>query len=216
MGIYIFDFDGTLGNSMPSFVEAWMDLLKEYNIENASEIIKIITPLGYIGAAKYFIETFKMPYEVDELVSIVQENIYPFYRDKIVLKPGVSECLKKLKEEGNSLNVLTASPYRMVAPVLKRCGVYELFDHVWSCEDFNTTKGDPNIYREAIKRVGGKIEDAVFFDDNLEALKTAVSAGIYCVGVYDDASIDYVEEIKAIVNRYIYSFNELEVTNYVY
>lgn len=28
MGVYIFDFDGTLGNSMPSFVNVWMDLLK--------------------------------------------------------------------------------------------------------------------------------------------------------------------------------------------
>lgn len=51
-----------------------------------------------------------MPYGVDELVSSVQENIYPFYRDKIVLKPGVFEYLTKIKEEGNSLNVLTASP----------------------------------------------------------------------------------------------------------
>lgn len=42
-------------------------------------------------------------------------------------------------------------------------------------------------------------------------MKAAVSTGIYSVGVYDDASIDYVDEIKATVNRYIYSFNEIEV-----
>jgi len=106
----------------------------------------------------------------------------------------VAEYLHALKKEGHSLNVLTARPYRMVAPVLKREMVYDLFDNVWSCEDFGMTKGQPEIYLATVERVEGKIEDTVFFDDNLEAVRTAVKAGLFTVGVYDDASADYIQE----------------------
>lgn len=210
MSTYIFDFDGTLGDSMPYFTEGVLDALKQNNIAYPEDIIKIITPLGYKGSAKYFIEEFGLPYTEEELITSMHETLYIAYRDKIVLKPGVADYLRKLREEGHSLYVLTASPFRMVAAVLKRCGVFDLFEQVWSCEDFNMTKGNPEIYRAAVERAGGKMEDTVFFDDNLEAIRTAVSAGIYTIGVYDKASEEYLEEIKEIADGFIYSFEGLE------
>lgn len=209
MSTYIFDFDGTLGDSMPFFTEGMLEILKKHEISCSAEIIKTITPLGYKGTANYFIKEFGLPYTTDELVAAMHEYLYPVYQDKIVLKPGVAEYLNKLRKEGHSLNVLTASPFRMVAAVLKRCGVFDLFEHVWSCEDFNRTKGEPEIYNAAVERAGGKLADSFFFDDNLEAVKTAVSAGIYTIGVYDKASDDYIEEIKRVADKFIFNFNEM-------
>ena len=210
MGIYIFDFDGTLGDSMPSFARKMLEILRDHQVNYSEDIIKIITPLGYKGTAKYFIEEFCLPYTMDELIAKMHEVLYPVYRDEIVLKPAVADYLKKKKKEGHSLNVLTASPFRVVEPVLKRGGVFDLFDHVWSCEDFNMTKDNPQIYYEAAAGAGGKTEDVIFFDDNVEAIRTAVSAGICTVGVYDDASLDYLEEIKAVANKFIYKFDEMD------
>ena len=51
---YLFDFDGTLVDSMPTFASVMLRILKESNIAFESDIIKIITPLGYKGTAKYF------------------------------------------------------------------------------------------------------------------------------------------------------------------
>ena len=209
MSTYIFDFDGTLGNSMPYFAEGMLDTLKRNHIAYSEEIIKIVTPLGYKGTAQYYIEEFGLPYTVEDLVEEMHEYLYPVYRDQIVLKPHVTEYLHKLKEEGHSLNVLTASPYRMVAPVLKRGKVYDLFDNVWSCEDFNMTKGQPEIYRAAVERAGGNMEDAIFFDDNLEAVRTAVKAGLFTIGVYDDASAEYIDEIKEVAHKFIHNFGEM-------
>lgn len=209
MSTYLFDFDGTLGDSMSFFTAGMLEILKDNHITYSGEIIKNITPLGYKGTAKYYIEEFKLPYTVDLLVSSMHEYLYPVYRDEIVLKTGVADFLNKLKKEGHSLNVLSASPFKMVAAVLTRCGVFDLFDNVWSCEDFNMTKGEPAIYHAAIRRAGGKMEDTFFFDDNLEAIKTGVLAGVYTVGVYDEASEDYTEEIKKTADRFIYSFEEI-------
>ena len=205
MSTYIFDFDGTLGDSMPYFTKEMLAVLERRNISYPEDTLNIVTPLGYSGTAKYYVEKYLLLQSPEELVAEMHENLYPVYRDTIVLKPGVTDYLNKLKKQGHSLQVLTASPFRMVAPVLQREGVFELFDHVWSCEDFGRTKSDPEIYREAVERAGGKIEDTLFFDDNLEAIRTAVKAGIYTVGVYDETSVAYVEQIKEIADRFVYN-----------
>ena len=52
MKYYLFDFDGTLVDSMPTFVGVMLRILDENGIKYGSDIVKIITPLGYIGTAK--------------------------------------------------------------------------------------------------------------------------------------------------------------------
>lgn len=48
---YLFDFDGTLVDSMPSFISVMLRILDENGIDYEDDIIKIITPLGYQGTA---------------------------------------------------------------------------------------------------------------------------------------------------------------------
>ena len=83
-----------------------------------------------------------------------------------------------LEQQGASLNVLTASPHITLDACAKRVGLWELFDNIWSCDDFGTTKADPEIYKMAAERIGLPVEDIIFLDDNLGADKTAKSAGM--------------------------------------
>ena len=46
---YLFDFDGTLVDSMPTFVAVMLRILDERGIKYGDDIVKIITPLGYRG-----------------------------------------------------------------------------------------------------------------------------------------------------------------------
>lgn len=110
---------------------------------------------------------------------------------------------------GASLNVLTASPHITLDACLKRLEMYDLFDNVWSCDDFATTKADPEIYKMAAQRLGTTVEKVLFLDDNLGADQTAKMAGMQVCGVYDDSSKDYTEQIKAATDYYIYDFTEL-------
>ena len=84
-----------------------------------------------------------------------------------------------------------------------------MFDNVWSCNDFETTKADPAIYHMAAERIGVKVNEVIFLDDNLNADKTAKEAGMVVYGVYDESSKEYVEEMKKATDKYIYDFREL-------
>ncbi len=208
MNTYLFDFDGTLVDSMPTYVSAMLRILDENNISYGDDIVRIITPLGLLGTAKYYIE-MGLKLTEEELVSIMKEYMLEEYLYNIPAKKNVISVLKELKSRGASLNVLTASPHTTLDPCLKRIGIYDLFDNVWSCDDFATTKADTNIYVMAAQRMGERVENILFLDDNLNADKTAKQAGMKVCGVYDDSSAEYVDEMKYATDYYIYDFKEL-------
>lgn len=208
MKTYLFDFDGTLVDSMPVYVSAMLRILDEYHIPCEQDIVKIITPLGLIGTAEYFIN-MGLALSKEKLVSLMKEYMLEGYLYHIPAKKNVVSVLETLKARGANLNVLTASPHATLDPCLKRLGIYDLFTNVWSCDDFHTTKADPEIYRMAAVRIGERVEDILFLDDNFNADKTAKSAGMKVCGVYDDSSKEYIDEIKELADHYIYDFSEL-------
>lgn len=208
MKTFLFDFDGTLVDSMPTYVSSMLRILDENRIPYNSDIIKIITPLGLIGTAKYYMEMgLDMPME--EIISLMRKYMYEAYVYHIPEKNNVTSVLQKMKAGGASLNVLTASTHVTLDPCLKRLGLFDLFDNVWSCDDFSTTKSDPEIYKMAAQRLGVPVEEVLFLDDNLNADTTAKSAGMKVCGVYDPSSDEYTEQIKAATDYYIDDFSQL-------
>ena len=208
MKTWLFDFDGTLVDSMPVYAAAMLRILDENQISYGDDIVKIITPLGYWGTARYFV-SLGVPMTVEETVERITEYLVEAYTHIVPAKEHVIEVLRKLKERGDDLNVLTASPHIALDPCLKRLGIYDLFSHIWSCEDFHTTKADPEIYRMAAKEIGRPVGEIWFLDDNLNADQTAREAGILVCGVYDDSSADVEEEIRTVAHRYMRDFTEL-------
>ena len=205
---YLFDFDGTLVDSMPTFCSVMLRILDENNISYPPDILKIITPLGYTGTAEYF-RKMGLDLPIDELFRTMTDYMKKEYSENIPAKPTVEKTLIELKKQGARLNVLTASPHDTLDVCLKRCGLFDMFDNVWSCEDFKTTKADPEIYKMAAKLIGEAPSDIIFIDDNINAVKTAKKAGMIAYGIYDDSSSDAIEEMKLASDKYIYQFDEL-------
>ena len=193
---------------MPTFVSVMLRILDENEIKYGDDIIKIITPLGYHGTAEYF-KTLGVTASTDELQALMTEYARREYECNIGAKVDVIDSLLALKREGASLNILTASPHTMLDPCLKRLGIWELFDNVWSCDDFGTTKSNPEIYKMAAERLDKGVSDVIFIDDNPNAVKTARLAGMQSFGIYDDSSAELVDEMKAVSDRYLYTLAEL-------
>ncbi|MBE6549466.1 MAG: HAD family hydrolase [Ruminococcaceae bacterium] len=205
---YLFDFDGTLVDSMPTFVSVMLRILDENQVKYGSDIVKIITPLGYRGTAEYF-RKLGIDESVESLVAKMNRYAKEEYTYRIMAKESVVDTLRALKERGADLNVLTASPHDALDPCLKRIGIWDLFTNVWSCDDFENTKADPDIYKSAAKKIGECVENIIFIDDNVGAVKTAKLAGMMAYGIYDPSSSEYIDEMKAISDRYIVKLSEL-------
>ncbi len=193
---------------MPTFAAVMLCILDENGIAYGDDIVKIITPLGYLGTAKYF-KTLGLEGDESEIVTTMKAYALAEYENTVPAKETVIETLTKLKENGASLNILTASPHPMLDPCLKRLGIYDLFDNVWSCDDFGTNKADPNIYKMAAEKLGASVDKVLFLDDNSGALGTAKTAGMRVCGVYDPTSADCKDAIKKEADHYVDRMAEL-------
>lgn len=71
MNKYLFDFDGTLVDSMPTFIGMMKRILDENNISYGEDLIKIITPLGYKGTAIYFKEKLGIKLSLEEIAALM-------------------------------------------------------------------------------------------------------------------------------------------------
>ena len=94
---YIFDFDGTLVDSMPVFSAMMVEIFQEYNLPMRDDFVKIITPLGYIGTAKYAID-LGSPLSVEEFCALATKKMEGQYHNTIPAKAFVKEKLLQQSE----------------------------------------------------------------------------------------------------------------------
>lgn len=207
---YIFDMDGTLIDSMPTYSHILRYYLDTNGLRYSSDLIKTVTPLGFDGTANYFIEHLGLKKTKQEMERDFKAAMLDAYTYEIPAKPCVSEALAALSAAGHHLHVLTASPHITVDPCLARLGLTPFFDHIWSSDDFSgLVKADPEIYGVVAERLGVAPADCIFVDDNLGAVTAAAKAGMHAYGIYDPSSEEYVEEMKKVAEKYIYHFAEL-------
>ena len=208
--VYVFDLDGTLVNSMPYFKRAMLSIADDEGLEYDDDLIKILTPLGYVGGAKYYIETYGVSATVEELCERVRARLVNEYTYNIKLKEGVREYLELLYAKGARLFVLTASPHSVTDVCLRNNGVFDMFEKVWSVEDFSLTKSDTRIFFEVAKTIGCECSDVHYFDDSLIALENAKAAGYLTYGVYDSQSEEEVTRMRdELSDVLVMSFKEL-------
>ena len=198
--------DGTLIDSVHSLDRSVKTSLEAQNIKYPENIVEIITPLGYEGAAKY-LQSLGVKLTVEEIMQSMKESMIYDYQHTIPLKEHAKELLQRLYNEGHTLCVLTASPHFLTDPCLERLCVKNLFTHIFSTDDFGMTKSDVRIYGEVAKKIGFDITDCVFVDDNLINITTAKQSGIGTVAVYDVANTSNTDALKQIADKYVYSFD---------
>ncbi|MBQ9116246.1 MAG: HAD family hydrolase [Clostridia bacterium] len=207
--IYVFDLDGTLVDSMPYFSKGILSIADDAGIEYGPELIKILTPLGYVGGARYYVRELGVKDTEENIVKRIGERLIYEYSNNVYLKPGVGDYLRRLRDEGARLFVLTASPHLVTDVCLQRNGVFRLFEKVWSVEDFGLTKSDTRLFYRVAETIGCENGDIHYFDDSLIALHNAKASGYITYGVYDAQTPDEVEAMKREYDFYVGSFEEL-------
>ena len=213
--IHIFDLDGTLIDSMPFFARGVLQVLEEEGIPYGDDLIDILTPLGDEKTALLYQE-MGVPGTVEEIIHRMQQNQYPDYAHSIPLKPGIEGYLRHLKDQGRTLCVLTASPHILTDAALQNNGVFDLFDHVWSIDDFGLNKSQTALFDAVTERLGCARSDIHFYDDNITAVTTAVKAGWYVWAVNDNYSDEQIAALRTAAHGYVDDFTHLLPTYHIF
>lgn len=201
----IFDLDGTLIDSMFIWDSLGKDYLKSFGIEPKENLTEIFKTFTIEQAAKYYRNNYGIKLSIQEIIEGINNMVAEIYQTKVILKPGVSDFLKRLQRAGVKMCVATVTDRPIVEDVLKRLNVRGYFSEIFTCAEVGFSKETPDIYRQALKHLGTEKAETVVFEDVLHALKTAKDDGFKVAAVYD-VHEPKQDKIKEISDYYITDF----------
>ncbi len=212
MKTIIFELDGVLVNSMPSYTQAIAKAFSEHSVSLKKDEIanEVAFSADRADAVKRISEKYADGAYAETVTAFVNGHCRSAYANEIEPNEYVVSCLKELKKRGYSMNVLTASPRSDAEACLVRTEIDGFFDNILYCEEPGMNKTDASAFTAASERLGVSPEDCIFADVNVNALTAAKRAGMKTVGVFDDCSSRWQNgEMKKLFDGFIYNMPEL-------
>ncbi|VVA43562.1 HAD-superfamily hydrolase, subfamily IA, variant 1 [Candidatus Roizmanbacteria bacterium] len=195
----IFDFDGTIADTLPFSFQKFLEMAKLLNIDNLSdkEIIKEIRSKSYQELLK---GSFKRAWlKIPFVVSVIKNMQVELEKemDNIKFFPGVKKFLFDLKKEGYKLAIISSNRVENINKFIKHNNL-DIFDFIHGKTDLFGKAGylerfikDFNLKKSEVIYVGDEIRD-------VEACKKTgikiigVSWGLHTVEALNKAGVDYI------------------------
>ena len=181
----IFDFDGTLYDTMGMWDELIGETLRSVGCEYTPELLNKLKVLSVQQSIAFLQQTFHLPGTEEELRGQIDRLVEEQYFRKVLPKPGVPEFLREMHARGVRMCIATATERYMVQAALERCGLDAYFTGILACADTGRGKEEPGIFRDALTHLGTERMDTAVFEDSAHAIRTAARDGFRTVGIFD-------------------------------
>ena len=205
----IFDFDGTLFDSMFIWDTAGEVYLRSIGIEPREDLQKVLKPMSLLQSATYIREKYWVPLTVEEIMSGINHTVEDFYFHTVQPKKGVVAFLEQMKKQEVRMCIATATDHYQVEAALKRCGMESFFFEIFTCTDVGHGKDEPIIFQKAMDYLGTTRANTVVFEDAYHAAKTAKADGFITVAVFDSHETKQAE-LHSVSDCFIENFIQTE------
>ena len=209
----IFDCDGTLVDSMRMWSHVMIELARTHGCTRIDQAffnrIESVT-LGegcQIMHDELGIET-PVSYLYEEVCAIVRHH----YSTDIPIMPGAREFLEELAAADIPMVIATSTPLREVRVALETHGLSSFFEDIVTTEQVGgRDKEFPDVYLEAVRRLGTPISETWVFEDAPFGVRTSKLAGFNVVGLMNDHDGRDERDVKPWCDIYVHGFAELSL-----
>lgn len=197
----VFDMDGTLVDNMTFHARAWLELTERLGLGGLTAGTFERDFAGQKNAE--ILRTLLGPdldeREVVRLSTEKEERYRACYAPHLRPLAGLEDLLDDLTRDGVALAVATAAPPENRRFVLEGLGLASRFAHVIGAEHAPRGKPAPDIYLAAARALGLPPSACLAFEDATNGVRSAVAAGMTCVGVTTVLSADELREAGAAI-----------------
>lgn len=209
MKAVIFDFDGTIADSSYVWEKVDRDFFAKRDMEVPSDYVDAISTMSFYSGAVYTKDKYNLPESVEEIMAEWSSHALHEYKNNVLLKPYTKEYITKLYSNDVKIGLATASNPEFYTPVLKRAGIYNMFSAFADGSDNVRNKDYPDLYLLCAKRLGVEPKACTVYEDVIKGVKSAMSANMNVVAVYDNHRSFKWQEIINTAHRHIKNFGEL-------
>ena len=206
----IFDFDGTLFDSMHVWKGIRYKFFEWIGVEITEKDKKLFEGLFLRESFMLAIDRFNLNLTYEELLSKLFDYIKSRYLTETEPKNDIIGFLEKLKANGVKMGIATATGEPALLAVLEKYNMVHYFSAIYSTYTVGASKTEPKVYDVVLEELGTLKETTWVFEDALYAAKTAKANGYNVVGIYDKSEPKQ-DELMALVDFYIYNYNELDI-----
>ena len=181
----LFDFDGLLVDTESPARLVWEELYREHGHELpldswATLVGTIEGPFDPMGHLEELVGT---PLNRAALTSRRREREFALI-DLQTLRPGVEEYLEEAERRGLLTAVVSSSTNGWIEPILERLGHFDSWEAIVAANgDAARAKPRPDLYLDALERLGLRADEAIAFEDSPNGIRAAKAAGLVCVAV---------------------------------
>lgn len=175
----IFDFDGTIANTLPYTFRNLFELLKEEKVNiNEQKMIKDVRSKNFQELMKEWkISWVRLPFILGKIKQIQK---YLFNEiEKIKFFPGIKKLLVELKRKNYILAILSSNLDNNIIKFLKLNNL-DYFDYIHCGSEI---LGKSVAISNFIKENGWKKEESIYVGDELRDLEACQKSGVKMIGV---------------------------------
>lgn len=205
----VFDMDGTLMNSMIHWRETIRREALNGGVELPEDFYITIKPQTPWEVANTLADVYHVPNTPEAILQSMNARITEAYRTEVQLKPDVDKALALYREMGLKMALFTACDRKLIDAALNSLDIAKYFDTTWSIHETGIGKDDVASFDMVLESLNSTREQALVFEDGTRGARTAKAHGMATIGIWDETATNEEAELKAIVDKYIYNWNEL-------
>lgn len=202
---YIFDFDGTISDTLKIHEKAFKDALNAHSVNYLYSDYLGQTTESAVNQILKKNKIVLQKNEISEIISSKRKFANDLIKTDSTFINGAEAFLKMLYARNNSLYIASSGSKLNVEEGLWALKIYNYFTGVITANDVNISKPDPEIYNTVTNRFSLQKENSIVFEDALSGIQSALAAGlkVICVNPEINTSIFSVDNVAS------YTFIEL-------
>jgi phosphoglycolate phosphatase len=175
--VIIFDFDGTVADTVDALVSIANRLAREFGyVQITQEELALLRNLSSREIMKYSgISVFRIPFLVKKVKSELKNKI-----KELKPIPGIQEALITLNDEGYRLGIITSNSLDNVTDFLQVHQLDNLFEFIYSGI---TIFGKTTIINNVLKQKQIKPQEVIYVGDETRDIEASKKANIKVIGV---------------------------------
>jgi len=175
--VLIFDFDGTLADTLAVIVDITNRLAKEFGYSPST--LEELSQIRQLGAWQVVqrsgVSIFKLPSLIRKIQIELSQEI-----EHTKLFPGMEETLQKLSANGHSLGILSSNSTENINKFLETHHLDHLFDFVVSS---TTLFGKNRSLKQLIQQQNIAVNDIIYIGDETRDIEAAKKIRVEVIAV---------------------------------